>query len=1134
MERLLAYIDENIGSLVDDVVTSLYEVDSLFRECDAGKLRQGITEASRRFVAYGRTRESGHLDGAYRFLASIWPPDRLHISAFIRVMFAVEDLASIRAQTTYPDSEVFVEALRVMRATTREAICAFSDRMEGRSQMPSAAGNARDAPPSVGAITEVTTIATPASAAVNGRALLDTDPSAPRLSTIRRAEASERHERPSAEGRATALREWVGRQGVHQFVGRETELQKLWERFRAAAEGNGPEVVGVKAPDGYGKSTLLQTFAYRVDRLLKRPPVYLRTQSHRLFSVPLWPFTAMLRSYFATPIEDPELPNKVRRGLGRLADFIGGEGRDEAARSALVDAAPHLLGLLGDADARASFAGLDGRTAGIRLRRALAAVIRAVAYQALSETGAPLFLEIEDAGEMDGGSWRMLDELISQLKAPARVMVLLTYSDRFSVPAELAKSRSFTELVLKPLDRTESSLMVDRLLEPNRIDDTTRLRLVTGAMGSPLLLLEVVRQLIEDGMIAREGETWATAIPLPKEGITRDLGSIVARRLRRLNATASAVLEVVAIVEDAAGGGVLEEVTARRGIDVQEIKDSIDGLALAGLVETKSREGETTVLTRHPLVRDEVYRQMRLERRRAIHEDAGEVYERMRSAGSFPSLAADHLALAGLPARALQGLLAGVDQALSLHNLVGGLELCNQALGLLRGFAPADYDRFLFQVLSRRERVHGLLGQRDNQSRDQGQLAALAPKIASEGERRALAEREAQVALLTGKHNRVDQLIKPVIRDARRGSKRWAHLKLTMALSLWQRGERDLARRELDAVFGASISELDDWLRGRLLHARGRLEAADSKLADSLRSFFEAWNAYRKAGDIYGEALVLSDLGQHFATRGKFVDAARLLLRAQSLLRESGEPRALCRVLLDLGELHAKIGDFDVASRFYNQLLQFSEKDQFRLERAAATIGQGRILVHRGRFDEAMRLLGQCLKDLGRVAVRHRIYVDGLNALALALATFSRGEKLTVGALRYAGDAADRATESGYLHGLVQALCIQVRGLLALGRTPEAAVRLGELDTALESAMAHNVRMERLKAEVEYYRYCVYEARGDESAARTALQAAWAELGSQVQCLRGTGYEHAFLTNILANREILKALKAGRTNVSLP
>jgi tetratricopeptide (TPR) repeat protein len=301
-------------------------------------------------------------------------------------------------------------------------------------------------------------------------------------------------------------------------------------------------------------------------------------------------------------------------------------------------------------------------------------------------------------------------------------------------------------------------------------------------------------------------------------------------------------------------------------------------------------------------------------------------------------------------------------------------------------------------------------------------------------------------------------------------------------------------------------------------------------MPEALHSLFEAWRVLRRGGDLYGEALVLEHVGGWYWAAGRPADGMKVVRRGVERLVEVGEQRALARLRLSLAEQHAAVGDFDEAVRLYDLVLRGADRERDRLVHAAATIGRGRVLVHRGRFDEAMTLLAQCLKELGRRPMRHPVYVDALNALALNFATFARGEKLVVGGLRYAGEAADRATDIGHLRGLVQALGIQVRGLLALGRAPEAESRMAELDTALASAIEADRRFERLRAEVELLRYRVCTARDDAAGADRARRAAWAELRTQVRCLEGTGYERGFLANVLPHREIVALMGKDAAN----
>jgi tetratricopeptide (TPR) repeat protein len=1092
VDLLLSYIEEHAASLVGDLVPSLVEVDPIFRACDPEALQARLTEAVGCLVAYTRGRDPGHLEGAWRAMAALWLPEQRYLSAFVRALVGVEELIAIRGQGVYETPQDFLDVLPVFRATVREALCACGDLIQGRS---------------VGAddgFATTTALAQPVE-----RQSTPTQPIEGALASwTRRRVAQSQSPQPIASeetaGPATtalpagedrlmgqrtgplpAGREAGSRTlGPGRFVSRVPELQKLWERLRVAAGKASPhhEVIGVKAPDGYGKTSLLATFADRVQRHLGRPAVYLRARAPRLFSLPLWPFVTMLRGYFQSPLGDPHLAEKVRAELERLSSHLPERSRDGVDRGGLRAAAPHVLNLLGDEspETRAAVEGLDGRTAGVLLRRSLVTVVHAIGRAASAETGAPLFIEVEDAGEMDAPSWELLHELVREVHGDIRLMILITYAGQVFVPATLARYPGFTELILQPMDMSEAEALIDGLLDPNELEDTTTFRLMTAARGSPLLLYEGTRQLVEDAIIGRRdgtGGPWVEVASLPEEGVIRDLGGVVARRLGALDPTTRTVLEVVTVIEDAMGGDVLEAIVSRRAVGADELMGSIRKLSTAGLLFVSTRAGGLGARIRHPLVRDEIYRQMSTDRRRAVHEDAGEVYERIYGASGLPSLAAAHLAMAGLPGRALHGLLRGVDRELAVHNLVGALELCNQALGLLKGLQRPEYDEFLYEVLHRRERVYGLLTQAESQSADLEMLLPLAERVAEP----------------------------PVTLRIRR-----------------RRAERDEARIFLDEALEAA-ADAPAVLRGRLHHAHGLFDAQDRREKEGIEHFLDALLAFREAGDLLGEALVCRALAVSFWSRGRPAEATELFERAVALLRRVGEAEPLRMVLLDQGRLHAFLGDFETAWAAFGEVLELGDRGSTRLMGAVATVGRGRVLVNRGDFDDAMRLLAGCLKDLGRVAMRRSVYVDGLNALAMALATYSRGEKLIVGALRYAGEAADRATEMGYLPGLVESLGVQVRGLLGLGRTQEAEARLAELDSAIQAAEELDGRYARLRAPAEFYRYRVSLALGDDGRAEEARDAAWAELSRQAATMEGSRFQKTFLVNVLVHREIAEA-----------
>jgi len=1113
VERLLAYIEEHASELSGDLLPSLLDVDAVFREVAPEELARCVHEALWRFTQYARTRDPLQLDACWRVLQSLWPDERSFFSAVVRVLFGFEDLLAVRAGRAFRDAEVFLDELRIFRVAMREALCLWADRLQGRYAAATESLRETRLTQPVGR-TMQTDFADQRVVQTIGPAELtpDLSPVEAEIEARWAEGAPQRPAGPLVTG-VTALAHVRG----DRFVGRQAELARLWERLAAVGSAGAAhhEVVGLKGPDGWGKTRLVQRFQDAIREQLGVAPLVVRARAPRLFTLPTWPFVQLFRGYFEASLHDPELGEKVRRGLLGLVEYLP----DEAARQALLEGRTVLLDLLGEPEAASRAAQIDGRTLGIKTHRAIVQLLEAIAARAAVETNAPLILEIEDAGELDGPSWELLHHLLVHVRPRARILVLLTYDGRFYVPAELSKYPGFTEITLSPFEMADSEALIDTMLEPNALQDSTRFRLISGARGSPLLLRFNLEQLVIDGVVGLEQGRWHEARELPADGVDRELGDLIKRRLTSLGDTAREVAEVVAVTEDASGGNVLEDVAQRRAIDREELFLALQKLERLGLVEISGSGLSLTARASHGLVHDEIYKQMNTDRRRAIHEDAGEVYTRLPTTASFPSLAADHLALAGLHGRALHGLMTGIDRSVRVHSLVGALELCNQAIGLLKGMPRDEQDRHLFQVLLRRERINGLLGHRDQQASDLRQLEPLALRIGTESERAQLAHRRARHALLTGSTNEVAAAL------AGWSERPTPRSRFVLALTHWQQGERGPAVELLDGAAEEAVGTSSDRLRARIAYARGVTAARNGKMAESLRDLFEAWRASRRSGDVYGEALTIQALGNHFWTVGRLMDADRLLRRSERLMSEAGETRARARVLVQLGGLHASMGDLDEASQFFGAVLQTSDRDAHRFDHAAAIIGQSRILVSRGRYEEATALVAQCIKDVGRRGGRHPVLVDLHNALAMTFAVAARGERLVVGALNYAGEAADRATELGYLRGLVSALGIQVRALLALGRDGEAASRLHDLDTAFESALQQDPRLERLRAEVELYRHGVKKALGDMPGADQARQAAWNELMSQVRCLEGTGFERGFLNNILPHREILQAME---------
>jgi len=1066
VEHLVKYCEEHIDELVEDLLPALREADAIFRECDPTRLHRALYEAIQHFGDFLEGRDLSHLDSAYQAIESLWPRDRFYFSSLLRIFLGLEELLSFRGQKLFSTTEGFLNALRAYHASQKEVLCVFSDRIQQRYSRWDQERFASVPPPH----------SQPAQH-IEGR--LPSDPS-PLVQQLGRVDP----------------------------VGRTEELRRLWGALRKVAAHEAQQLVGIKGQDGIGKSTLIAAFLERVEKRLGRSPAVLFAKAPRLFNLPSWPIAALVRDAFGALPGMSDNPERVRKGLKELVETSSLQTSIDV--ETLNRAEPFLLHFIGE---EIDLNELPPRTIGIWKRRSLIALFKGLALQSRTRTGIPLFLVLEDVSGMDNSSWELLYYLLRHIQPPAPMMILLSYDGRFSLPSNLARMPEFTEVELRAHEMKEGESIIDALLQPNELQDQTRLRLNAGAQGSPLLLYEAIRQLVEDGIIGRIQNSWLEINALP-EGVVGDLGNIVERRRRHLDPIASQLIEIISVIEDSTGGSILEEVARQRSIFPEALMAALGRLRAAGLLDWSQAPQSITALSRHALVRDEIYRQMSPERRRSIHEDAAEVLQRLPGVCNFPSLAAGHLAFAGRATQALKKLLESIDRALSAQALNAALELSSHALGLLKKLSGEEHKHYARSLLERRESIYARMGRPDLQGQDLKRLQKLC------GPEPDIQRRLGILALLEGHSEEAEERLNPLLAEDKCPLK--SRIRLALALNCWQKGEREKGQQILAEALNEAGEEMPLELYRRFLFAQGLFAAAEGQSKEALHALFEAWRLHREMGDLWGEALSVRVLAEFFKSSGRLLDSIRLLRRAEELLQDAEDPQAKGRILLDKGRLHAMIGDFDEADRHFSQVQRLLNQERDLLPYIEAIIEHGSILVHRGQFDDAMAVLAQCIKKLGHRAAQTPAYIDALVALAMNFTLFAPAEKLVLGGLRYASDAADRATEIAHHSGLIHALVIQVRGLVSLGRLRDARQQMKDLDEIYHGVLQRDHRLERLRHKVEMARFHFLQASGDEAGADKALLSAWNELEQQLKGIRGSGYERGFLTNIFVHREIIQ------------
>jgi class 3 adenylate cyclase/tetratricopeptide (TPR) repeat protein len=287
-----------------------------------------------------------------------------------------------------------------------------------------------------------------------------------------------------------------GVEGVHtRMVGRERELLQLRQAFSATVSEKQLRAVTVVGEAGLGKSRLLEEFQQSLDLqhcwlLQGRAHPRSSMQPHGLVR------DMVMRHLQMAEDHDAEAARAAFEHW--LAPLLVGEG----------EAATHVLGQLIGLDYSHSphVQELNGDDALFRLRAYEAA---ALVLRRLGDSR-PVLLVLDDLHWADEGSLEFVEHLMSRHRELPLLCLVLTRHTLFEEHADWASGNArHLRLDLEPLDPASSAALADSLLQ--RItdpDNTLRALLTRGAEGNPFYMEELVKMLIDDGVILADGEGW--------------------------------------------------------------------------------------------------------------------------------------------------------------------------------------------------------------------------------------------------------------------------------------------------------------------------------------------------------------------------------------------------------------------------------------------------------------------------------------------------------------------------------------------------------------------------------------------------------------------------------------------------
>jgi class 3 adenylate cyclase len=393
--------------------------------------------------------------------------------------------------------------------------------------------------------------------------------------------------------------ELSAQRGLTKFVGRESELEQMRRALELAISGQG-QMVAVVAEAGTGKSRLYYEFKATLPGEFMVLEAY--SVSHGKASAWL-PVLELLRKYFGIADGDDTATRreKVRAALTALDP-------------ALQDTQPYLFGLLGIVEGGDPIAQMDPQ---IKKQRTLDAIKRIVVRESLQQ---PLVVIFEDLHWIDEQTQALLDVLADSI-ANARVLLLVNYRPEYR--HEWSNKSHYVQIGLKPLGRENAEELLTALLgDAVELQPLKRL-IIERTGGNPFFIEEMVQALFDEGALVRNGMVKVMR-SLPQLRLPPTVQGILAARIDRLSAEQKELLQTLAVIGREAPLGLVRKMTAAPEVHLERM---LAALRAAEFIYEQTALADSEYVFKHALTQEVAYNSLLIERRKVLHERAGNALE---------------------------------------------------------------------------------------------------------------------------------------------------------------------------------------------------------------------------------------------------------------------------------------------------------------------------------------------------------------------------------------------------------------------------------------------------------------------------------------------------------------------------
>jgi class 3 adenylate cyclase/tetratricopeptide (TPR) repeat protein len=830
-----------------------------------------------------------------------------------------------------------------------------------------------------------------------------------------KAEPINAYEVMRARGLRTRL-EVGAERGLTPFVGRESELTLLRERWAEVKAGRG-QVVCLMGEAGIGKSRLLLEFQRR---LADEPVTWLtgRCISYGKEMAYL-PIIDLLKHNFQVEEgdDDAAISAKIEQGM-------------EALGAELQPAISHIKYLLSVPPGDDAVLRLDAQQRRLKLFEALRAMILQGGQRR------PLALLVEDLHWIDKTSEEVLLHLVDSIPA-ARVLLLVTYRPGYQNP--FGERTYTTRLGLRTLSDHDSLRLAAGMLAMAEFPPELRDLIVRKAEGNPFFLEEVLKSLLEVGALRQRDGQYVLTKHISEIYVPNTVQDVIMARIDRLEEVPKRALQFASVIGREFTVRLLERIS-----DVQaQLERFLQELKVLEFIYERSFYPERAYMFKHALTHDVAYNSLLMQRRKELHQLIAIAIEDLyaeRLPESYEMLAY-HYERGEVWGKALEYLVKAGQKAQQAYANREALDHYSRALDVCERLGEAVEPATRMTIYAGKGAVHFLLsefrasieahqgllevarqlGDRNKEAEALYQIGfgfhrshefekalkfsrqaqALALEIGNQNILAASLFVIAFVHAVTGKLDEATHGLEEALRVSRvAGEKGREGFNLTLLGQLYNwKGEYEQGLQLLEQGFTIGHEQDLQLIVLHILWHRGLAHGGKGEYAAALAALHDALTLSDRLGDKVFKCRSLNTLGWVHGELYNLEAAIRYNREGAEASYKVGDPEIIRNAEINLGDDYLLLGDFEQAQHYLEKVYRDTQqRGQWGEEWMKWRYSQrlyhslGELSLTKGDAAQALEFAEECLR-LAKPTMSRKNLVKGWRLKGQALLAQGRGEQ---------------------------------------------------------------------------------------------------------------------------------------------